>query len=82
MKTVEHFNATFEHIPTGVKVSADVLSFSVIFGTLLNHLPSIAAALSIVWTTIRIFETKTVQRLLSKVSLDRFRKRKNPDNSN
>jgi hypothetical protein len=80
MKTVDQFNTAFEHVPTGVKVGADVMSVSVILGTLFNHLPSIAAGLSIIWTGIRIYETKTCQRLVARISA-RIRKT-SPANSN
>jgi hypothetical protein len=66
----------FAMIPDGIKHSADVLSVGLILGTLFNHLPSIAAGLSIIWTGIRIYETKTVQRLIA-----RIRSRNIPDNS-
>lgn len=44
----------------------DAISIGGIMATLVGWLPSIAAILSIVWTLIRIFETKTVQRWLGK----------------
>lgn len=44
----------------------DWTSIGIAFGTLLQVLPSIAAALSIVWSVIRIYETKTVQTWLKK----------------
>lgn len=44
----------------------DWTSIGIALGTLIQILPSIAAALSIVWTLIRIYETKTVQRWLGK----------------
>lgn len=39
----------------------DWTSIGIALGTLVKVLPSIAAALSIVWSVIRIYETKTVQ---------------------
>jgi hypothetical protein len=44
----------------------DWTSVGVAFGSLLQILPSIAAALSILWTVIRIYETKTVQNWIKK----------------
>ena len=44
------------------KIAADVLSLTVVVGTLAKLLPSIAALLSIVWSLIRIWETDTVKR--------------------
>lgn len=49
-----------------VKAAGDVLSLSVVVGTLANWLPSIAAIISIIWGVIRIYETDTVQRMLRK----------------
>lgn len=42
----------------------DWTSIGIAFGSLVQILPSIAAALSIVWSIIRIYETKTVQKWL------------------
>ena len=39
----------------------DWTSIGIALGTLIQILPSIAAALSIIWSLIRIYETKTVQ---------------------
>lgn len=39
----------------------DALSIGVTVGAITNLLPSIAAALTIVWTAIRIWETRTVR---------------------
>jgi hypothetical protein len=44
----------------------DVLSIMTVVGTLVEMLPSIAAIFTIVWTVIRIWETKTVQNLLGR----------------
>jgi hypothetical protein len=44
----------------------DWTSLGIAFGSLIQILPSIAAALSILWTVIRIYETKTVQKWLGK----------------
>lgn len=37
-----------------------------VLGSLAGYLPNIAAAASLIWTLIRIYETKTVQRWLRK----------------
>ena len=39
----------------------DALSFITVVGTLIDMLPSVAAVFTIIWTVIRIWETKTVQ---------------------
>jgi len=44
----------------------DWTSIGIAFGSLIQILPSIAAALSILWTVIRIYETKTVQNFIKK----------------
>ena len=49
-----------------VKTVGDVLSITTVIGTLAQVLPSIAAGFTIVWTVIRIYETKTVQNFLKR----------------
>lgn len=49
------------------KTIGDVLSITTVVGTLAQVLPSIAAIFTIVWTTIRIYETKTVQSWLRRL---------------
>jgi hypothetical protein len=44
----------------------DAISVATVLGTLVDMLPSIAAIFTIVWTAIRIYETKTVQGWLGK----------------
>ncbi len=48
------------------KYTGDLLSFTVVVGTLAQWLPSVAALFTIVWTAIRIWETRTVQSWLGK----------------
>jgi hypothetical protein len=48
------------------KLAGDAISLTVVGGTLMNLLPAAAAVLSIVWSIIRIYETKTVQKWLGK----------------
>lgn len=50
----------------GLKHVGDVLSVSVVAATLAAWLPAIAALFSIVWSAIRIYETKTVQRWIGR----------------
>jgi len=52
----------------GMKPAGDILSIGVVLATLASWLPSAAALLTIVWTLIRIYETRTVQRLLGKAT--------------
>jgi len=56
----------FDHINEPVKHVVDALSIITVLGTLMEFLPAIAALLSIVWSVIRIYESKTVQRWLGK----------------
>ena len=42
--------------------SLDVMAAGVAAASLADYLPALAALLSIVWTAIRIWETRTVQR--------------------
>lgn len=42
----------------------DAASAATALGTIAGWLPAIAALFTIIWTMIRIYETKTVQRLL------------------
>ena len=54
------------------KTLVDGLSVVTVVGTIGEMLPPLAALFTLVWTAIRIYETKTVQRLLG---------RKPPDDS-
>lgn len=62
MLMFKHVSEINEH----TKHVIDWTSIGIVLGSLIQVLPSIAAALSIVWTLIRIYETKTVQRWLGK----------------
>lgn len=57
MKHVHEINEHTKHF-------LDWTSIGVVLGTLMNILPAIAAIASLVWTSIRIYETKTVQEWL------------------
>lgn len=48
-------------ITENTKPLFDAAAIVAAIGSLLNYLPLIAAAASLVWTLIRIWETKTVQ---------------------
>lgn len=50
-----------------LKPVVDVFSMATVVGTLANMLPAAAAVFSIVWSLIRIYETKTVQGWLHKM---------------
>lgn len=55
-----------EHLSESAKHIGDALSVVTVIGTLAQILPSIAALFTIVWTSVRIYETDTVQKLLGK----------------
>ncbi len=44
----------------------DAISIGTVAGTFAGILPHIAAVFTIFWTVIRIYETKTVQKLLGR----------------
>lgn len=50
-----------------LKQVADVVSVTTIFGTLMGILPSVAAVLSIVWSLVRLYETRTVRGIIAKL---------------
>ena len=43
----------------------DYASIFTAVGTLLSWLPHLAAIFTIVWTSIRIYETKTIQKIVA-----------------
>lgn len=53
-----------DKVSSAEKNVVDVGSISLLAGVLADMLPAVAAVLTIVWTFIRIYETKTVQRIL------------------
>jgi hypothetical protein len=55
-----------EHMSESAKHVGDAVSIVTVVGTLAQVLPSIAAIFTIVWTSIRIYETETIQKLLGK----------------
>ena len=55
-----------EHLTNATKHVIDGASIATAVGTLMQVLPAVAALFTIVWTAIRIYETRTVQKLLGK----------------
>jgi hypothetical protein len=55
----EQNQETLKHILDGA-------SLLTVIGTLVEFLPAVSAALSIVWVAIRIWETDTVQKLVNR----------------
>ena len=54
------------NIPEQAKIVGDVISMGTVSATLMQWLPPLAALLTIVWCCIRIYESKTVQKMLGK----------------
>jgi hypothetical protein len=52
------------HLSDTAKSVGDTLSVVTVVGTLMQYLPAIAALITIIWTSIRIWETDTVQLLV------------------
>ena len=50
----------------GTKQIVDAVSVVTVVGTLGDILPPMAALFTLIWTAIRIYETETVQKILSK----------------
>jgi hypothetical protein len=50
----------------GEKTMIDAASMFTVVGTMMDVFPAVAAIFTIIWTGIRIYETKTVQKLLGK----------------
>lgn len=52
------------HLTETAKNIGDAVSVGTVVGTLAGILPAIAALITIIWTSIRIYETDTVQKML------------------
>ena len=48
------------------KLAGDIASVTTVIGTLAGILPSIAAIFTIIWTSIRIYETETIQKWINR----------------
>jgi hypothetical protein len=55
-----------DHLSEGTKHVLDGLSVITVLGALVDILPAIAALFTIVWTGIRIYETKTIQEWIKR----------------
>lgn len=51
-----------------LKQLGDGISLGLVVATITQWLPAVAAVFSIIWTAIRIYETKTVQNLLHRLA--------------
>ena len=57
---------TLDPLSEDAKHLGDLFSVSVTLATIAQWLPAIAAMMTIVWTAIRIWETRTVRRLFGR----------------
>jgi len=55
---------TLDHGSGMARPFGDAVSLGVVLATIAEWLPAVAALLTVVWTAIWIYETKTVQRML------------------
>jgi len=60
---IQHINA----MPEGTKLVGDGITALAVLGTLVGYLPPLAALATLIWTSIRIWETDTVQRVVAKL---------------
>jgi hypothetical protein len=57
-----------------IKHVVDAASASIVVGSLMQWLPPLAALFTIIWTIIRICETKTVRRFRRRIRYGRRKK--------
>ena len=62
----EQMTEAAKSISPAAKSVFDGFSIAGALGALMGYLPALAAAASLIWTLIRIYETKTVQRWLKR----------------
>lgn len=58
---------SIQQMPEGTKYVGDAITAAAVLGTLVGYLPPLAAAATLVWTCIRIWETDTVQKIIIKL---------------
>jgi len=63
---MEMLTKVMNHMDEPTKHAIDAASIFTAVGSVLQWLPEVAAIFTIVWTGIRIYETKTVQKWLKK----------------
>ena len=68
---VVHIKQAISQHSEQIKHTGDALSIGTVIATLAGWLPALAALATLVWTGIRIYETKTVQRFLKGSKFDR-----------
>lgn len=55
---------SMDHYSESAKQAIDAVSVITVIGTLMEVLPTVAAAFTIVWSGIRIYESDTFQHIL------------------
>lgn len=62
---LDQLSGVIEYMDTeNIKQTVDAISMVTVVGTLVDVLPALAAIFTIVWTAIRIYETKTIQKFI------------------
>jgi hypothetical protein len=62
---------TLHDLTSNEKHLIDLASVATVVGTVTQHLPTVAALFTIVWTAIRIWETPTVQSFFGRSPPDK-----------
>jgi hypothetical protein len=62
-------------LPEQAKLAGDIASLTTISATLMQILPPLAALFTVVWTAIRIYETRTFQKVIMRKKKEDFRSR-------
>jgi hypothetical protein len=57
-----------DNISEGLKTAVDTGAGAITIGAIFNWIPEATAILSLIWVVIRIYETKTFQKLKHKKS--------------
>ena len=60
----------YKEVPTLERHLIDMASVGTVIGTMTNHLPSVAALLTILWTGIRVWETDTIRSLTGRSTVE------------
>lgn len=63
-----------QNVPEGLKIMGDVVSVATVSAAMMQVLPPMAALLTVIWSVIRILETRTVQKMFGKGRHKRTRK--------
>ena len=64
MKIMQQMDQVLTSFPEVIKTPSDVTSVVILAGYAIDQLPVYATAATLIWMLIRIYETKTFQKLL------------------